>query len=1072
MPLTKEYLATLDKNIKLEVILAEREKCAKDPYYTITNYFELVDPANGEVELFSMYPYQKRATQDFEENDNCITMKTRQTGLTTIAAAYAAWFMATRRKVIVNALAQDKKRSKKFLKSVRDFLDGARKRAPWLIPIYSDSNNGKEEFALTNLSLISAEANKPDACRGETINLLVIDEVAAISWMEDIWASAGLTLTRSRGKCIAISCVTEDTYLFTDEGPKQIKELFPLGIKKTLKQDLEIESYKVSGNNKILRESNLLHCNGLSKTYKLKTRYSELEGSSKHKLWAYSNKEERFDWYMLENLQKDDWVRYESKEGYWGNKNEVNYFPEVSSFHTNKFSCEKLTPELCYFLGLYIAEGSIYETKIEDKIVGKTVTISCGDDVSFALDNLGLRYTYVPKDINYEVHSSTLVDFMYFLGFKRMKAVNKEIPKRLFSMSKENISALLSGIFDGDGTADKSEGRVTLTSTSKSLIEQVRVLLQNYGILSHVYCVPKEQMNSYNTKYKAKSKEFKEIKFNYDTYNLEIYSQYAKKFYENIGFKLERKQKNKSSLSINPLLGQVPNSSSILRTLISTWTKSKLRLFRESKINIDTYKSGYGKKTLLRLCKFLLLNRNLCNNYELVEKIYDEVLQEDSEWVQIKNIEQSENYTYDVSLPSTEDKWCHSVVYNGILGHQTPKGQSGWYFDQYTNAEELAWKVIDAHWSEHPIYKLGMYQWIKDDDNLEGGYIKYFNEDWPDMSFKGNVKKYGKKETYRYILDGKLRSPWYDYESKKLGKRLTKCELDCSFSGSGGEVLDSDVIRTISLKAKEYKQLNQPLKGIWASYREYILYNPLHNYIVSCDTMTGDGSDYSAFVVVDTTTREVCATFKDRLEQKVYAKIINDVGLRYGTALVIIENQNGLTCLHEIKDKYRYPNLYYSTLKLRQIEKKERKRKLGFWQSEATRKLGGDKLEEFLISGELKIPCMNIVNELHTWIWNRRGKRDHAEGKHDDLLMSLTMAMFHMEYTMPKSASNNKLARDNFEFQRKIIVIRNDLGMEDIFNDILDEQPDENGEILPGDFLSQKQNYDRVSKRTAAIFTS
>ena len=606
MALTKEYLATLDKETKLEVILAEREKCAKDPFYTITNYFELVDPATGGVELFSMYPYQERAIRDFEDNDNCMTMKTRQTGLTTISAAYAAWFMATRRKVIVNALAQDKKRSKKFLKGVRDFLDGARKRAPWLIPLYSDSNNGKEEFALTNLSLISAEANKPDACRGETINLLVIDEVAAISWMEDIWASAGLTLTRSKGKCIAIS---------------------------------------------------------------------------------------------------------------------------------------------------------------------------------------------------------------------------------------------------------------------------------------------------------------------------------------------------------------------------------------------------------------------------------------------------------------------------------TPKGQSGWYFEQYTNAEELAWKIIDAHWSEHPLYKLGMYQWIKDDTNPEGGYIKHLNDEWPDMTHQGNVKKYGYKETYRYVLDGKLRSPWYDYESKKLGTRLTKCELDCSFAGSGGEVLDSDVIRAIGLKAKEYPQLNKPLKGVWASYKEYIPYNPLHEYLVSCDTMTGDGSDYSAAVVVDTTTREVCATFKDRIEQKAYAKVINDIGLRYGTALVIIENQNGLTCLHEIKDKYRYPNLYYSVLKLKQIEKKERKRKLGFWQSEATRKLGGDKLEEFLISGELKITCMSIVAELHTWIWNKRGRRDHAEGKHDDLLMSLTMAMFHMEYTMPRKASNNRLTRDNFEFQRKMAIIRNDMGTEDIFNDLLDDKPDKDGRVHPGDSLSQKQNYDKSSKRTAAVFS-
>lgn len=601
MPITLEYLATLDRQTKIQVIMKERMRCAKDPYYTITNYMDLVDPATGTSDLFSMYPYQSRAVGDFQEHDNCLTMKTRQTGLTTIAEAYAAWFMATRRKIIVNALAQDKKRSKKFLKGVRGFLDGARKRAPWLIPNYSESNNGKEEFALTNDSLISAEANKPDACRGETINLLVIDEVAAISWMEDIWASAGLTLTRSRGKCIAIS---------------------------------------------------------------------------------------------------------------------------------------------------------------------------------------------------------------------------------------------------------------------------------------------------------------------------------------------------------------------------------------------------------------------------------------------------------------------------------TPKGQSGWYFDQYSDADALGWKIIDAHWSEHPLYKLGMYQYIKDDTKPDGGYIKFLNEEWPDLSFSANRKRYGEKENYKFNLDGKMRSPWYDYESRKLGVRLTKCELDCSFAGSGGEVLEAEVIRAIMLKAQEYKNINPLLKGAWASYREYVAYNPLHEYIICCDTMTGDGSDYSAFVVIDTTTREVAATYKDKLEQKAYAKVINDVGLRYGTALAIIENQNGLTCLHELKDKYRYPKIYYTTLKLRQIEKKEKKRKMGFWQSEATRKLGGDKLEEMLISGEIIITCPNIVNELHTWIWDKRGRRNHAAGKHDDILMALTMGMFYMEYVMTRSATQTQVMKQNFEFKRDMTVVRNGLGIEDIFNDMLNDNSKDGPE-----FLSQKQTKGVGGRKEVGYFS-
>jgi len=174
--LTLEYLNTLPEKERVTVLTNEYIKCMNDPLYTITNYFPLTDPNTGVETLFDPYPYQNVAIKDFEEYDYNMTMKTRQTGLTTVAQAYVAWFMATKSKKVVNALAQEKKTSKKFLKGVRDFLDGARKKAPWLIPDYDENNNAKESFGLKNDSTILAEANKPDACRGDTISLLCIDE--------------------------------------------------------------------------------------------------------------------------------------------------------------------------------------------------------------------------------------------------------------------------------------------------------------------------------------------------------------------------------------------------------------------------------------------------------------------------------------------------------------------------------------------------------------------------------------------------------------------------------------------------------------------------------------------------------------------------------------------------------------------------------------------------------------------------------------------------------------------------------------------------------------------------------
>lgn len=579
--LTTSYLKSLDPETRKKVIIKEFLKCKQDPIYCIETYFTVSDQKKGQRVPFKLYPHQRRAILAFENYPLNLTMKTRQMGLTAVSSAYVAWVMATKQQQVIAALAHEKQTSRKFLRQVRETLDNAKLSAPWLIPDYMENNNGKDSFTLKTGSMIQAEANKPNAARGMSLNYLIIDEVAAITHMGEIWAAAGLTLTKSGGKCIGIS---------------------------------------------------------------------------------------------------------------------------------------------------------------------------------------------------------------------------------------------------------------------------------------------------------------------------------------------------------------------------------------------------------------------------------------------------------------------------------TPVGKSGWYFEQYTNAEENGWNIIEAHWSDHPDYKLGMYQWVKDDLKPEGGYIKFYNEDWPDVSDAISLKKYATRETYNYIRDGKLRSPWYDYESKRLGLQKTRCELDCSFAGSGSEVLDPEVIRSLEMLAKDYppftaEELGVRGKGLWKSYKQFKDYNPDHGYILSADAATGDGSDYSAFVVLDMTTREIVATYKEQLDPLQYAKIIKDVAVTFGSCLVIVEYQGpGLTVLLELKGTLRYHNIYHHTLKKNEVTKNQ-KRKIGFWQGESTRTLGGDRLEEVLNTGELKVYSTDFIAELHTWIWDKDGKRRHAPDKHDDLIMATTNAMFYVFYVITKRANANEMMKK--QFSRVSVGSYNTNGMID-YNELLNDDINEN----------------------------
>lgn len=1025
---------TLDE--QLELILNERARICADPIYFITTYFKVKDPELGIEVPFDLYTYQQQSLENFLEFTLNLTMKSRQLGLTTIAQAFAAWWMITKGNQVVNVLANRLKVSVKFLVGVRGFIDQVRKTTgkktkegtkiiykSWLVPQYKSDNNAKIEFALENNSVIKAESNNPEAGRGDTINLLIIDEVAAIDFqkkgaMEEIWGSAKLTLTRSKGTCIAISCVTDDTFVFTNKGIQQIKHFTNPLIDCNTKQNEFNKNYQVLGKNK-LRAGNIFHYNGVSEILEAKTTFNNIKGSPEHKLWAYSQKYKKLDWFKLKDLCKGDLVNLIYNTQCWGNNDEIDFIPNTTFNHKNIYAPKKITPEFCYLMGLYLGDGTAYDVVRKRQLVGSTFTISNNQDISQAFRDIGLEVKPPKTDINWTVGSTSLVEFMKYIGFDiTKKAHDKVIPDRLLQCSKENLVSLLKGLFDSDGCST-NKGSVGYSSSSKQLIDQVRIILQNLGILSHLFTATKEDLNK---KIPENWYEFK-----HDAYKLEIYSTEAQKFYQRIGFKIKYKQDNKNLLlksSLKQKQSTLPNYRFVVNSLIKE-AKITKALLRKNKIYIDVTAKG-SKNKAETLYNFLINYKPELETSEVFKYIKDQYLTIDSVWLPIKEINNLEPQpVYDFSLPHTEDKWCHSVLYNGILGHQTPRGKSGWYFDQYTRADEIGWNIINASWQEHPIFNKGMYKWVADETLPEKGYLHFYNDKWPNTFTQEDKTKYKTKDTYPYIKDGKQRSPWYDAESKELGAQKTACELDCSFSGSGGEVVPLETIDSIKKLVKTISPVINK-QGFWKYYRVFRKYNKNHEYLIVSDMATGDGSDFHGFVVIDLTTMEVVATFKaQEMDPTKVAEILYQVGADYGKCTISIENNGpGLTALLYLQNTLSYPynKIFRSTLKKKDPNEKDgKKRKLGFWQSNETRENGGSTLERYLNNNILKIYDQRIVAELETWVW-RDGRRDHLPGKNDDLIMALTMAAYIIEYVFQKNA--RKVEEQTRNLKNKQLFLR------------------------------------------------
>jgi len=366
-----------------------------------------------------------------------------------------------------------------------------------------------------------------------------------------------------------------------------------------------------------------------------------------------------------------------------------------------------------------------------------------------------------------------------------------------------------------------------------------------------------------------------------------------------------------------------------------------------------------------------------------------------------------------------------TTVRGKFVAISTPKGQSGWYYDTYTQASKRGFKIVDAHWLEHPFFKKGAYKWIPDSEHPQGGVLTFLNEEWPDQIYDQENGMYIEvdKDSYNFVLDGKTRSPWYDFESARLGPERTRCELDCSFMGTGGEVFDADILRALQLAAQnslfaKYTMPFENISGLFKAYKEYIPFIPGHRYVLGADVATGDGSDFSAFSVIDIETLDVCATFKCNLLPSTYATIINLVGRRYGDCPVVVENAGGGgTTLQDLKT-LGYPNIYYSILRKNDPSTGLKKRKIGLWPSEQVRWEGGDRLEEVIRNGRLKIHCLDIIGELYTWIWDKDGKRRHAPERNDDLLMGTQHAIYYIFYVIKRADRNRKVFNNAFEVQR------------------------------------------------------
>ena len=187
----------MSKDIK-KIIAQEYIKCAKDPAYFMRKYCHIQHPTRGRI-LFNLYPFQDKILHLFRDEQYIITLKSRQLGISTLAAAYSLWLMLFHKDKNILALATTQATARNLVTKVIFMYD----ELPKWLKLPSVEKN-KLSLRLRNGSKVQAKSSSPDAARSEAVSLLLMDEAAFIDNVDETFTAAQQTLATG-GQCMALS---------------------------------------------------------------------------------------------------------------------------------------------------------------------------------------------------------------------------------------------------------------------------------------------------------------------------------------------------------------------------------------------------------------------------------------------------------------------------------------------------------------------------------------------------------------------------------------------------------------------------------------------------------------------------------------------------------------------------------------------------------------------------------------------------------------------------------------------------------------------------------------------------
>ena len=163
--------------------IKEYVKCGKDPVYFCKKYLKVISLDEGLVP-FTLYPYQEKMFDHFNNNRFSIVLACRQSGKSISSVGYIIWYACFHSEKTIAILANKGATAREMLARVTLMLENL----PFFLqPGCKALNKGSIEFS--NNSRIIAAATSGSSIRGMSVNLLFLDEFAFVERANEFYTS-------------------------------------------------------------------------------------------------------------------------------------------------------------------------------------------------------------------------------------------------------------------------------------------------------------------------------------------------------------------------------------------------------------------------------------------------------------------------------------------------------------------------------------------------------------------------------------------------------------------------------------------------------------------------------------------------------------------------------------------------------------------------------------------------------------------------------------------------------------------------------------------------------------------